>query len=162
MSRRRSAFAIASVILCFLSAQVDAAMADGASDGPQSARVEVSARVPGIEALTVGTAVAPPPPLIIPENLFAAWTDTSPTSSAPFAQRGYGRRGRGRNDGARAAIILGAVAAIAGTAVLVYANRPECSTNPAAGGCGYGTKVVGTAVLAGGVVSLAVGALTWR
>jgi hypothetical protein len=64
-------------------------------------------------------------------------------------------------DGAIAAIMIGAVAAITGTAVLVYANRPECSFTPYAGGCGYGTKVVGTAVLSGGIVSLFVGALMW-
>lgn len=67
----------------------------------------------------------------------------------------------GRN-GSIAAIMLGAVATIAGTAILVYANRPDCSINQYAGGCGYGTKVVGGSVLAGGVVGLFVGALTWR
>ena len=74
-------------------------------------------------------------------------------------RRGYGRR---HNDGAHAAVLLGAIGAIAGTAVLVYANRPECGDNPAAGGCGYGTKVVGGAALAAGAVGLAVGAATWR
>ena len=64
--------------------------------------------------------------------------------------------------GSIAAIMLGAVATIAGTAILVYANRPECTTNQFAGGCGYGTKVVGGSVVAGGVVGLFVGALTWR
>jgi hypothetical protein len=59
-------------------------------------------------------------------------------------------------------MFVGAAAAIAGTAVLVYANRPECSTLPTASGCGYGTKVVGGAVLSAGVVGLLVGALTWR
>jgi hypothetical protein len=49
-----------------------------------------------------------------------------------------------------------------GTAVLVYANRLECSTNPIANGCGYGTKVIGGAVLSGGIVGLVVGAATWR
>ncbi len=58
--------------------------------------------------------------------------------------------------------MLGAVATITGAAILVYANRPDCSTNQFAGGCGYGTKVVGGAVLAGGVAGLFVGALTWR
>ncbi len=59
-------------------------------------------------------------------------------------------------------IILGAVASIAGTAILVYANRPECSTNQTANGCGYGTKVIGGAVLSAGIVGLVAGALTWR
>jgi hypothetical protein len=87
----------------------------------------------------------------------------APSVAPPLAQRGWGRgRGRGRNGGARAAIILGSVAAVAGSAVLVYANRPECSANHSASGCGYGTKVLGGAVLAGGAVSIAAGALTWR
>ncbi len=66
------------------------------------------------------------------------------------------------NDAAIAALAVGAIAVITGTAVLVYANRPECSINPFAGGCGYGTKVVGTAVLSGGIVGLFIGALTWH
>jgi hypothetical protein len=69
---------------------------------------------------------------------------------------------RRRHDASIAAIVIGSAAVIAGTAVLVYANRPECATDTIAGGCGYGTKVVGTAVLSGGIVGLFVGALTWR
>ena len=69
---------------------------------------------------------------------------------------------RRRHDGAIAAIMIGAAAAITGAAVLTYANRPECSTNPIASGCGYGPKVIGTAALSGGLVGLLVGALTWR
>jgi hypothetical protein len=65
------------------------------------------------------------------------------------------------HDGSIAAIMIGAAAAITGTAVLIYANRPECTFAPYAGGCGYGTKVVGGSVLAGGIVGLFVGALTW-
>lgn len=83
--------------------------------------------------------------------------------SAAFGQRGYRGRGRGgRNGAAQAAVILGAVAAVAGAAVLVYANRPDCNTNKAADGCGYGTKVVGGAVLTAGIVGVVAGALTWR
>ena len=58
--------------------------------------------------------------------------------------------------------MLGAVGAIAGTATLVYANRPDCNMNPNLGGCGYGTKVVGASVLSGGLVGLLVGAVMWR
>ena len=87
----------------------------------------------------------------------------APDRASVFAQRGYrGRGSRGRNSGAAAAMFAGAAAAIAGTAVLVYANRPECTTFPTAGGCGYGTKVVGGAVLSAGIVGVLVGALTWR
>jgi len=78
------------------------------------------------------------------------------------AQRGYGyRRGRGRRSTAAAALMIGAAAAITGTALLVYANRPECRTNVSASGCGYGTKVVGGSVLAGGVIGVGVGAALW-
>ena len=86
-----------------------------------------------------------------------------PEDAGSLAQRrGYRGRGSGRNDGARAAIFLGAVGVIAGTAVLVYTNRPECSVSARANGCGYGTKVAGGAVLSAGLVGLLVGALTWR
>src|SRR5690242_20412371 len=51
---------------------------------------------------------------------------TAAANAEAFGQFGrFGRRGRRDNDGARAAIILGAIGAIAGTALLVYANRPE-------------------------------------
>jgi hypothetical protein len=120
--------------------------------------------------------VAERPRLRLPDEIFRerlfpvpaggdGWRGTPsllPGEAGSLAQRrGYGRRG-GRNDAARAEILLGAVAAIAGTAVLVYANRPECNTDPGANGCGYGTKVAGSAVLSAGLVGLLVGALTWR
>jgi hypothetical protein len=84
-----------------------------------------------------------------------------PVESNSFAQRYRGRGARGRN-ASTAAMVVGAAASIAGAAVLVYANRPECSTNQTAYGCGYGAKVVGGAVLSTGIVSLVVGAVTWR
>jgi hypothetical protein len=83
--------------------------------------------------------------------------------SLAFARYGRSRRGHGwHNEAAVAAVVLGAAASITGGALLVYANRPECGTTPTAGGCSYGTKVVGGAVLAGGVVSMTAGALMWR
>jgi hypothetical protein len=88
-----------------------------------------------------------------------------PVESGAFAQRGgYGGRGSGGGrNGAVAALLIGATASIAGAAILIYANRPECSTtNQMASGCGYGTRVIGGAVLTGGIVALAIGALTWR
>ena len=95
-----------------------------------------------------------------------AWASTftvTPIESSAYAQRGYrGRGGGGGRSAAIAAIALGAAASIAGTAILVYANRPECGTNQTASGCGYGTKVVGGAVLSAGLVGIFVGALTWR
>jgi hypothetical protein len=86
-----------------------------------------------------------------------------PAQSSAFAGQVYqGRPYRINRDGSLAAIVVGSVISIAGAAILVYANRPECETHQFAGGCGYGTKVVGGAVLSGGIVSLVVGALTWR
>jgi hypothetical protein len=85
-----------------------------------------------------------------------------PTQSSNFAGQVYrGRPYRMGRDGSIAAIMIGAVATITGAALLVYANRPDCDTNHFAAGCGYGTKVIGGAVLSGGVVGLFVGALTW-
>jgi len=132
------------------------------TDVPLAAQTTVSpARaVPSVE---VAFRAAPPSRFALKEPLSSVVTP-APSFTAPWEQRGWGRRGRGRggNDGARAAIILGSVAAVAGAAVLVYANRPECGANHSASGCGYGTKVLGGAVLAGGAVSMTVGALTWR
>jgi hypothetical protein len=86
-----------------------------------------------------------------------------PAQSSAFAGQIYqGRPYRIGRDGSLTAIMVGSVVAIAGAAILVYANRPECDVHEFAGGCGYGTKVVGGAVLSGGIVSLVVGALTWR
>jgi hypothetical protein len=121
--------------------------------------------------------VAERPRLTLPDRIFRdslfpgavgghVWRGTAafPAGEADsLAQRrGYRGRGGGRNDASRAEILLGAVGVIAGTAVLVYANRPECRANAGANGCGYGTKVAGSAVLSAGIVGLLVGALTWR
>jgi hypothetical protein len=87
---------------------------------------------------------------------------SQPIRATTFAQRGW-YRGRGRRNGAaQAEMVLGAVAAITGAAVLTYANRPECGVNALADGCSYGTKVVGTAVTAAGLVTFLTGAFTWR
>jgi hypothetical protein len=86
-----------------------------------------------------------------------------PTQSSAFTGQVYrGRPYRMGRDGSIAAIMIGAAATITGAAILVYANRPDCETHRFAGGCGYGTKVIGGAVLSGGIVGLFVGALTWR
>jgi hypothetical protein len=110
-----------------------------------------------LSATSVATASEQPSHLVISDRIFDS------VETEPFAQRrGYRGRGNGRNGPAAAAIVIGAAASIAGGAVLVYANRPECSANHAATGCGYGSKVTGTAVLSAGIVSLIVGALSWR
>jgi hypothetical protein len=100
-----------------------------------------------------------------PLDFDRTFADTA-TPTVPFALDGtaqwYRRGGRGRRHAAVTAIMLGAVGTIAGTAVLVYANRPDCGTNPNLGGCGYGTKVVGGAVLAAGLAGIFTGALLWH
>jgi len=69
---------------------------------------------------------------------------------------------RSNRNASIAAMMVGAIASITGAAILVYANRPECEFQPYTSGCGYGTKVVGGAVLSGGIASLLIGAFTWR
>ncbi len=90
--------------------------------------------------------------------------DVAPADNNAFAAQIYRGRPyrRANNDGALAAIMIGAAATIAGAALLIYANRPDCNYDPRAGGCGYGMKVVGGSVLTGGAVGLMVGAMTWR
>jgi hypothetical protein len=101
------------------------------------------------------------PPSILKRSPFTLTHERLTADS--FAQRrGYRGRGRGGRNGAVAAMVIGAAASIAGTAILVYANRPECGTNQTANGCGYGTKVIGGAVLSAGIVGLVVGAFAWR
>jgi hypothetical protein len=95
------------------------------------------------------------------DNAAAALEAVAAPIAAASASSQWGRRG-GRNSGAATAMFLGAVGAIAGTAVLVYANRPDCSRNASLSGCSYGTKVVGGAVLSAGLVGLIIGAVTWR
>ena len=82
--------------------------------------------------------------------------------SSTFAQRRGFLRGRSRNEGARTAIVVGTLAAITGAALLVYANRPECSRSASANACGYGTKVIGGAVLTAGAVGIVAGTVSWR
>lgn len=83
--------------------------------------------------------------------------------AAAYGQRGYygGHHHHGHDGASQAAIILGSAAAIAGTAVLIYANRPECDSFAHQNDC-YGEKVVGGSLLAGGIVSLVLGAVTWH
>jgi hypothetical protein len=100
-----------------------------------------------------------------PAGLAPVWQDSRALagrdSVAASSRRGL-FWGRDRNQGARTAIVLGTIATIAGAALLVYANRPECSENGAASGCSYGTKVVGGAVASAGLVGIVAGTLTWR
>jgi hypothetical protein len=65
------------------------------------------------------------------------------------------------NGAAQAAIIFGSAAVIAGTAMMIYANRPECDTLVNSNDC-YGEKVFGGSILAGGIVSLTMGMVMWH
>jgi hypothetical protein len=140
-----------------------------ASDRAASSSAELS--TPSADSLTtakedvstISQTLRKPSPLAADASRIARSLAAAPDQAGVFAQRGY--RGRGgysrRHDGAAAALIVGTAAAIAGTALLVYANRPECRAVPTAGGCGYGTKVVGGAMLSAGAVGVTIGALTW-
>jgi hypothetical protein len=169
MIRARRVSMTAVVILCLLSTHWnDSLFASEAGFSGESAETTSISTPPdsekeparvGFDALTVGDLLGTTP---APSKL--AFKD-APARFGLFAGQIYqGRpyRYRHRRDGSIAAIMVGAAAAITGGAVLAYANRPECTNNAFAGGCGYGTKVVGTAVLSGGIVGLFVGALTWR
>jgi hypothetical protein len=95
------------------------------------------------------------------------WTGSVPLASADssvLSQPGGFRRGGrgGRNSAAATALFLGAIGTIAGSAILIYANRPECSVSAQNSGCGYGSKVAGGAVLTGGLAGLLIGAVMWR
>ena len=50
---------------------------------------------------------------------------------------------------------------IAGTAMMIYANRPECDAVAHSNDC-YGEKVFGGSILAGGIVSLTMGMVMWH
>jgi hypothetical protein len=163
------------LILCFVGTEFSGVLL---ASGEQPTTAALSSQsVLDVAAETARTAVGRPRLAFSKEALIGnllidaagrgmtSGTLTFPSLESSFlAQRGW-RRDRGvrhRNGAAQAEMILGAVASITGGAVLAYANRPECKARPTADGCGYGTKVVGGAVLTGGMASLLVGALTWR
>ena len=168
------------VLICFVLAQSRAALAAGEEPPlPSATSTSTLATVAVADGqnVTAPLDVAEAPrltladqisrerlfPGIASEHVWRGLPTFFPEEAGSLAQRrGYRGRGSGRNDVARASILLGAVAAITGTAVLVYSNRPECSVNARESGCGYGTKVAGSAVLSAGLVGLLVGALTWR
>jgi hypothetical protein len=128
---------------------------------PASARLAAAIPIDQHPAMAGDFSSVPPAPPDFSHFTF----NFVPTQSSAFARQVYQGRPipmRRRRDGSVAAIMIGAVTSITGAAILVYANRPECSTNQCANLCGYGTKVVGGAVLSTGIVGLFVGALTWR
>ena len=162
---------IGAVIVCFVGVQGNATLF--ASEDTSSR--ETSASAISTDDVPAGTdAPITPSPLLMERarlTLDPGFLAANPSlgTAAPDARAhafsGQVYRGQpyriGRS-GSIAALMIGAAAAIAGTAILVYANRPDCTNNQFASGCGYGTKVIGGSVLAGGVVGLFIGALTWR
>jgi hypothetical protein len=167
MARTHGLWTTGALIVCLLGTQWSGTLRASEGEPPPAAVVSITDRL---------ASTAEPSSFSVSDDVLSAnqaidpaigpiWRSALrfvPVESSAYEQRGR-RGGRGgRNDAAQTAVILGAVAAIAGAAVLVYANRPDCGTNQMASGCGYGTKVVGTAVLTGGIVSLVAGALTWR
>jgi hypothetical protein len=188
MARTERSSTIAALIVCLLGTQWSGTLyaseeerSSGATPGTSAAAVSVG------ESVVNATDVSLIPPstkqrsqlFTLDDDVFATsapvgssggqiWRSALklvPVEAGTFAQRGRERDRGGRGDRNRAAqveLVLGAVASIAGTAVLVYAHRPECSTNPTADGCGYGTKVVGGAILSAGIFSLVAAAVTWR
>jgi hypothetical protein len=149
MARTHRLSTTGALMVCMMGTQLSGTLFASQDERPSNAAP--------VSALSVTTASEQPSRLVISDRVF----DSVETEGV--AQRGgYRGRGNGRNGPAAAAIVIGAAASIAGGAVLVYANRPECSANHSATGCGYGSKVTGTAVLSAGIVSLIVGALSWR
>ena len=152
MARSYRASTTAVVLVCLLGAQLTEATVfagdeEAASGATQPARPAVIAPVERS-----------------PRLVFDPARFTLEDESSTFAQRrgGFRGRGRGRSEGARTAVVVGALAAVTGAALLVYANRPECRNNASANACGYGTRVIGGAVLTAGAVGIVAGTVSWR
>jgi hypothetical protein len=152
MGRSNRASTTAIVLVCLLAAP----------------RPDITVFASDEEAASGATRSAPPTVMAPVETLPRLVIDpahfTLADESSTFAQRrgGFRGRGRGRSEGARTAVVVGALAAVAGAALLVYANRPECRGNASANACGYGTRVIGGAVLTAGAVGIVAGTISWR
>jgi len=163
---------IAAVVLSFAIAQSTGVTLSASGDEPSPATAPSAASF--ISSSFASTPPGAPPRLRLNDQVFRAqppvegvpaWQNTRglAAGSVGAASRRGSFWGRGdRNQGARTALVLGTIATITGAALLVYANRPECSENAAASGCSYGTKVVGGAVASAGLVGIVAGTLTWR
>jgi hypothetical protein len=155
----RPAAALA-LIVCFAVSEWPAAVL--ASGDPAAGSNPAPAASSDVQSTSATAAMLPSAPGPAPSIFTVTDRHLAAIEFNASAQRGWFRRERRHERRAAAtAIILGAAASITGTALLVYANRPACDTNPSAGGCGYGAKVVGGSVLSAGVVGLVVGALMW-
>jgi len=170
MFRTSSRLTIGALVVCLAGAPIGGTAFASESTPLESTPTSPSAAISGSDAQVLGRSsstglVARSRFTVRDEVLAARGLFDAGAASLAFEQRGHyrGRRSRwGDNRAAQTAIILGGVASIAGAAILVYANRPECRTNQFANGCGYGSKVVGGAVLSGGLVSITLGAVTWK
>jgi hypothetical protein len=181
MVRTRRLSMTGALIVCLVATQWNGTLF--ASEEKDSSR-ELSPALAVDEGQTVATDVSSVLPAFTEQSRFAlkdesftigpiteairhsqATSALAPDQFSTFATqiyRGQPQPIRRSRDGSIAAIVIGAVASITGAAILVYANRPECGDHQFGTGCGYGTKVVGGAVLSGGIVGLTIGALTWR
>ena len=127
---------------------------------PPSQPTQADQSAPASKLLSAVRAPVTSSPFVVSEKVLMANVDD--VSAASQWGHHHGGYHHGHNDGAQVAIILGTIGAITGAALLVYANRPECEAFPNAGGCGYGTKVTGGAILAGGIASITIGAVAWH
>ena len=164
MAKSHRVWMICAVIVCFVSAQGNATLFASEDERPFAEPISVDE---GPAAPDSPSAPLPPADRFhfTLDPGFIVANPSLGVSQSDSAFAGQVRRGRPYGSGRSrsiAALTIGTIAAIAGAAILVYANRPECNTSPSAGGCGYGTKVIGGAVLTGGVAGLVIGALTWR
>ena len=165
MTRTHRLSMTGAVIVCFVSAQGNATLFASEDKSLTNSTSETQTSTSGelAPAISVDEHLARSRFTLDPGFLAANPSLGLPTQSSATAGQVYpGRPYRIGRNGSIAALMIGAVATITGAAILVYANRPDCNNNQFAGGCGYGTKVIGGAVLSGGVVGLFVGALTWR
>ncbi len=146
------------------------------SGAPLSGTVAASEPAPPASPGNASSIQANPPattsrsPFVLSDEMLRRSLIESDAREAGVPAAAYGQWGgyhgghhhHGHDNGAaQAAIILGSAAAIAGSAVLIYSNRPECDAFVHSNDC-YGEKVVGGSLLAGGIVSLVMGAVLWH
>ena len=170
MPRTSSRLTSGALVVCLAGAPFGSTAFASESTTPESTPTPPSIVSAGLDAYAPGhlgsMALVPPSRFTVSDDKLAAHGLIGlGAPSLAFDHRGRYRGRRSRwddNRAAQTAIIIGGVASIAGAAMLVYANRPECRANQFANGCGYGSKVVGGAVLSGGLVSITLGAITWR
>lgn len=159
MVTTRRAVTAAVLVACLVGAPLSGTVA--ASESPRSASPE-SATHPPSSTRDRSSLV------FTDERLKQAFLDSDTHddtgATAAYGQWGWhggGHHHHGHNGASQAAIILGSAAVIAGTGLLIYSNRPECDVHVHSNEC-YGEKVFGGSLLAGGIVSLVIGAATWH